>query len=74
VAVTNEAGEFVIEDVPAGTYPIRMWHEGIRAERIIESLQRYEYEPPYTLSKDVSVPAAGEATVTFEIALRPAGK
>ena len=73
VAVTGKAGEFVIDDVPAGTYPIRMWHEGIRVERVIESLQRYEYEPPYTLSQDVTVPPAGEAIVNFALSLRPAG-
>ena len=73
VAVTGESGEFVIDDVPAGTYPITMWHEGVRVERIIESLQRYEYEPPYTLSKEVTVPPSGEVLVNFTLALRHAG-
>lgn len=72
VAVTGEAGEFVLDDVPAGTYPINMWHEGVRVERIIESLQRYEYEPPYAITQEVTVPPEGEALVTFELALRQA--
>jgi hypothetical protein len=28
VALTDDTGEFVIKDVPPGTYTIKMWHEG----------------------------------------------
>ncbi len=28
VALTNARGEFEITDIPAGTYTVRMWHEG----------------------------------------------
>ncbi len=28
-AVSNEKGDFVIKDVPAGTYTIEAWHEGL---------------------------------------------
>jgi plastocyanin len=73
VAVTDETGEFVIDNVPPGTYPVTMWHEGVRVERIIESLQRYEYEPPYAVSKEVTVPPTGEAIVNFALSLRHAG-
>lgn len=73
VAVTGAAGEFVIDHVPAGTYPITMWHEGVRVERVIESLQRYEYEAPYAITKEVTVPPAGEVMVNFELSLRQAG-
>ncbi len=73
VAVTDETGAFVIDNVPPGTYPVKMWHEGVRVERIIESLQRYEYEAPYAVSKEVTVPPTGEAMVNFTLSLRHAG-
>ena len=70
VATTSDDGGFVIENVPAGTYPIKMWHEGVRLTRIIPSLQQYEYETPYELTQDVVVPANGEVTVNFALELR----
>jgi plastocyanin len=71
VAVTDAEGSFVITGVPAGTYPITMWHEGVRLTRVVTSLQRYEYEDPYESTQTVTVPAGGEAVVTFDLALRP---
>ncbi len=72
VATTNDNGEFVIDHVPPGTYPIRMWHEGVRLTRVIPSLQQYEYESPYETTQQVTVPARGEVVVNFELELRPA--
>jgi len=71
VATTNDAGEFVIDNVPAGSYPIRMWHEGVRLTRVIPSLQRYEWEEPYESTQQVLVAANGETVVHFELELRP---
>jgi hypothetical protein len=70
VAVTDQDGSFVIENLPAGTYPIRMWHQGVRLERVIPRLQRFEYEPPYELTDTVTVEAGGEAVVEFGVTLR----
>jgi hypothetical protein len=70
-AVTEEGGRFAIDDVPPGTYRIRMWHEGVRLKAIFASLQRYDYEEPYQLTKEVVVPPGGEAEVNFAFALRP---
>jgi len=70
VTLTSHAGEFVMPAVPAGTYRIRMWHEGIIRKRNIESLQRYEYEDPYELTQDVVVQAGAETVVNFDITLR----
>jgi len=72
VTITNDAGEFVIEGVPAGSYRIKMWHEGVTLKRNIKSLQRYEYEAPYEITQDVIVRADGESIVNFNLALRPA--
>ena len=70
VAVTDGEGRFVIDGVPAGTYPIKMWHEGVALKRIIASLQQFEYEEPYEVTKHVVVTSGGVAEVEFELALR----
>jgi hypothetical protein len=70
VAVSDAKGAFTIENVPAGTYPITMWHEGVRLTRVVASLQQYEYEAPYQTTEQVVVPAGGEAIVTFALQLR----
>jgi plastocyanin len=72
VAVTDDDGEFVIADVPAGTYRIKMWHEGVTLKRNLKSLQRYEYEDPYEVTQEVIVQPGTEAVVNFDLALRPA--
>jgi plastocyanin len=71
VTITNHAGEFVMPAVPAGTYRIKMWHEGVIRKRNIESLQRYEYEDPYETTQDVVVQPGAETVVNFDLALRP---
>jgi hypothetical protein len=30
-AVTNERGEFALENVPPGTYTLKVWHESLAA-------------------------------------------
>jgi plastocyanin len=72
VATSGENGDFVIDDVPAGTYPIKMWHEGVQLSRVIPSLQVFEYEEPYEATEQIVVPANGEAVVNFSFALRAA--
>lgn len=69
-AITDKAGEFVIKDVPPGTYTIKMWHEGVQIKKINKTLQTYEYEAPYELSAQVTVVADMEATANFELTLR----
>jgi plastocyanin len=69
-AVTKGDGEFVISNVPVGTYRIKMWHEGVTLKSNNKALQRYEYEDPYETTKDVVVTANGEAVVNFDLALR----
>jgi hypothetical protein len=71
VTMTDKSGEFVMAEVPAGTYHIKMWHEGVIRKRNIESLQQYEYEAPYELTQDVVVQAGSETVVNFEMSLRP---
>ena len=72
VAVTADDGEFVIADVPAGTYRIKMWHEGVTLKRNLKTLQRYEYEDPYEITQEVVVQPGVDAVVNFDLSLRPA--
>jgi plastocyanin len=71
VKVTDQAGAFVMTNVPSGKYRIRMWHEGVTRRRNIESLQRYDYEQPYELTQDVVVQAGADSVINFELSLRP---
>lgn len=70
VAVTKTDGEFVIENVPAGTYKIKMWHEGVSVRKIHKALKLYEYEEPYEVVKEVVVQANNDAVVDFDLSLR----
>jgi hypothetical protein len=69
-AITDGTGQFVIKDVPPGTYTIRMWHEGVQIKQIRKSLQLYEYEEPYEAAQQVTVTADAESTVNFDLTLR----
>ena len=70
VTITNQSGEFVMPQVPPGTYRIKMWHEGVIRKRNIESLQRYEYEDPYDITQEVVVQAGAESVANFDLRLR----
>jgi plastocyanin len=70
VAVTRNDGDFVIDNVPAGTYKIKMWHEGVTIKRIHKTLQMFEYEEPYEIEKEITVPANGEVVIDFDLTLR----
>jgi len=69
-AVTDAKGEFVIRNVPTGTYTLKSWHEGITLKEHNQKLNTYEYEDPYESSQQVLVSANAEATVNFDLTLR----
>lgn len=71
VTTTNDTGEFVIDRVPPGTYPLKMWHEGVRLKQILTTLQRFEYEAPYEATEQMVVSPGEETTVDFAFELRP---
>jgi uncharacterized protein (DUF983 family) len=65
-AVTDESGRFRITDVPPGRYRLAAWHEGwVLTGRDKDG--RPVYDPPRTLTREVTVPAKGEAAVDFEL-------
>jgi hypothetical protein len=69
-SVTDEDGRFEIRNVPAGTYRLRLWHEGVRLTNVFASVQQYEYEEPYELAQEVTVPATGDVEASFDLELR----
>ena len=70
VAIAKNDGEFVIPDVPPGTYRIKMWHEGVTLKQNLKQMQRYEYEEPYEATQEVTVQPGAEAVVNFDLILR----
>ncbi len=71
-AVTAPDGSFSLEDVPAGSYSVRLWHEGVHVKSYTASLQRYEYEEPYEAAQRIEVRAGAASKAEFSLALRPA--
>ncbi|MGH8070910.1 MAG: hypothetical protein ACRERE_37900 [Candidatus Entotheonellia bacterium] len=68
-AVTDADGRFRIDQVPAGSYTLKAWHEGWR---ILEYDQdgRPTYEEPSVMTAEVRVTAGGTSYVEFQIAAR----
>ncbi len=66
-------GHYSLENVPPGTYKIKMWHEGVavsRTEMEGGKEKAYYYEPPYEETSDVTVPENGSVVVDFKLLLR----
>jgi plastocyanin len=68
-------GGFVLTDVPAGTYTLVAWHEGME-ETAVESggkIAAYNYSNPEVIEVEVVV-TAGKTTEVPEILFRPPAK
>lgn len=67
-AVTDETGEFRLEDVPPGEYELVMWHPGWEAELSRNAqgqLAGYEYGPPVEKTATVTVKPGGAVNMNF---------
>ena len=72
-ALTDESGEFTLNNVPPGSYRLRMWHEGVALiETALEDgkPKRYYFEEPYEITQEVIVPPNGDVKVDFQLTLR----
>jgi plastocyanin len=72
-AVTDAQGNFSLDNVPPGTYKIKLWHEGVAVVNTLldgAKPKAYQYEQPYEILKEVTVPGGGTARVDFDLALR----
>ena len=72
-AVTGVNGDFVLDNVPPGTYKLKMWHEGVavvKTEMENGKPKAYRYESAYDEEREVTVTANGKIDVEFPLTLR----
>jgi len=68
-AVTDDEGQFVLEDIPPGSYRLIMWHEGVRVTNVEyehDKPKKYSFEEPYRISKSVDVKEGETRRVDFD--------
>lgn len=68
VVLTDQDGNFVLDNVPPGSYKITMWHEpiSVAGETKMENMQQHYLEKPIVVAKDATVTAGGALTVAFD--------
>lgn len=72
-ALTDEHGNFQLENIPPGEYTLKMWHEGVAIEKTEMQNGRpkaYKYEAPYEMERPVSVSPGKKTLVDFTLVLR----
>ncbi len=73
-ALTDREGHYVLDQVPPGTYRLKMWHEGVavvKTEMENGKPKTYRYEEPYEEEKEVTVSRGGTTQADFALILRP---
>ncbi|MGH7323770.1 MAG: carboxypeptidase-like regulatory domain-containing protein, partial [Candidatus Rokuibacteriota bacterium] len=65
-AVTDDEGDFRIDDLPAGTWRVSAWHEGWAVLRRTPE-GRLVWGPAHLRSREVTVPERGVVRVEFEL-------
>jgi plastocyanin len=65
-AVTDDSGQFRIDEIPPGRYRVTAWHEGWVVTGKDKD-GRPQYDPPRVLAQEVTVPPRGETAVEFEL-------
>jgi plastocyanin len=65
-AVTDDSGQFRIDEIPPGRYRVTAWHEGWVVTGKDKD-GRPLYDPPRVLAQEVTVPPRGEVAVEFEL-------
>jgi plastocyanin len=65
-AVSDDSGQFRIDEIPPGRYRVTVWHEGWVVTGKDKD-GRPLYDPPRVLTQEVTVPAKGEVAVEFEL-------
>lgn len=72
-AVTDRTGSFVLDNIPPGSYTLRMWHEGVAVTKTdLERGKpvRYYFEAPYEERTGVIVEPGKTIEVNFDLTLR----
>ena len=65
-AVTDESGAFRIDNVPPGKYKVGAWHEGWKPTGRDKD-GRVVYDAPRVITREITIPARGDATIEFEL-------
>ena len=65
-AVSDDSGQFRIDEIPPGRYRVTAWHAGWVATGKDKD-GRPVYDAPRVLTQEVTVPAKGEIAVEFEL-------
>jgi plastocyanin len=65
-AVSDDNGQFRIDEIPPGRYRVTAWHEGWVVTGKDKD-GRPLYDPPRVLVQEVTVPPRGEVSVEFEL-------
>jgi hypothetical protein len=69
-ALTDADGGFRIPGVPPGTYRITVWHEGWTVVGR-DPNGGFVYEPPRVVTREVVVPATGDARLDVDLSASP---
>ncbi|MFI5253224.1 MAG: carboxypeptidase regulatory-like domain-containing protein [Bacteroidota bacterium] len=72
-AVTDANGNYTLNEVPPGTYKLKMWHEGVtvmKTEMESGKVKKYFYEEPYESANEVTVSSKGDVVSNFDLKLR----
>jgi plastocyanin len=65
-AVSDDSGQFRIDEIPPGRHRVTAWHEGWVVTGKDKD-GRPLYDPPRVLTQEVTVPPRGEVAVEFEL-------
>ncbi len=71
--VTDNNGNFSLDNIPPGTYTLHMWHEGVaiaNKESERGKVKSYIFEEPYEQTQQVTISPKSIATVDFTFSLR----
>jgi hypothetical protein len=71
--LTDENGNFTLEDVPPGTYRLKVWHGGVHIKETRTSgseVVQYVYEEPYIIAEKIDVRPGSNTPVEFRLKLR----
>jgi plastocyanin len=66
-AVSDDAGNFTIDNIPAGKYTLKVWHENWTNSKGKDDDGRILYDAPKEISKEVEVKGGATAKVEFDL-------
>jgi len=68
-AITDENGNFTLDDVPPGTYTVHIWHEGLA--KIETATKSYRASKPCSGTRKVTVTSGATASLNFTVTVNP---